>query len=145
MRLAKSPQTSLTKMRLAKSPQTSLTKMRLAKSPHTSLTKMRWTKSPQRVSQRWDEQSLPRKSHKDGMNKVSPDKFSHFWWKFMILELIQPNSARIWENKACPRLLGEWHWPGGFQNAKKLPKIGRWKSGNFVKQCFFKVSELNFD
>ena len=44
---------------------------------------------------------------------------------FIILELIQPNSARIWENKACPRLLGDWHWPLGFQNANNLPKIGR--------------------
>ena len=42
---------------------------------------------------------------------------------FIILELIQPNSTRIWENKACPRLLGEWQGPGGFQNANNLPKI----------------------
>ena len=44
---------------------------------------------------------------------------------FIILELIQPNSARIWENKACPRLLGEWQGPGGLQNAKNSPKIRR--------------------
>ena len=44
---------------------------------------------------------------------------------FIILELIQPNSARILENKACPTLLGEWQGPGSFQNAKNLPKIGR--------------------
>ena len=43
---------------------------------------------------------------------------------FIILELIQPNSARIWENKACPRLLVECQWPGSFQNAYNLPKIG---------------------
>ena len=43
---------------------------------------------------------------------------------FIILELIQPNSARIWENKACPRLVVECQCPGSFQNAYKLLKIG---------------------